>query len=72
MTERRWPYVAFTTRYAKPNMVNLPPTLGRAIFRQIMSTPKPDDERLNEEARMLEKEMIKVRDREDAQRKAAK
>ena len=63
--------MAYTTRYAKPNMSNLPPALGKAIFSQILSTPKPDDEKLNEEARMLEKEMIKGRDREDAQRKAA-
>ena len=64
--------MAFTTRYAKPNMADLPPELGKAIFKQIMSTPKPDDEKKSEEARILEKEMVKVRDREDAQRKAAK
>ena len=64
--------MAFTTRYAKPNMANLPPALGKAIFSQILSTPKPDDEKLNEEARMLEKEMIKVRAREVAHRKTAK
>ena len=64
--------MAFSTRYAKPNMANLPSDLGRAIFKQILSTPKPDDEKLNAEAKRLEKEMIKVRDREDAQGKAAK
>ena len=64
--------MAFSTRYAKPNMADLPSDLGKAIFRQILSTPKPDDERLSEEARMLAKEMIKVRDLEDAQRKTAK
>ena len=62
--------MAFSTRYAKPNMANLPSDLGKAIFRQILSTPKPDDEKISAEARRLEKEMIKVRDREDAQRKA--
>ena len=56
--------MAYTTRYAKPNMANLPSELGKAIFRQILSTPKPDDEKLNEEATMLEKEMIKLRDRD--------
>lgn len=64
--------MAYSTRYAKPDMVNLPPDLGRAIIKQILSTPKPDDEKLNAEARRLEKEMLKVRDREDAQWKAAK
>ena len=57
----------YTTRYTKPNMTNLPYELGKAIFEQILNTPKPDDERIDEEARKLEKEMIKVRDREDAQ-----
>ena len=46
-------------------------TLGKVIFRQLLSIPKPDDERLNEEARMLGKEMKKVRDRENAQRETA-
>ena len=64
--------MAFTTRYAKPNMANLPSALGKAIFHQIMNTPKPDDEQLNRAAKKLEKEMIKVRDREDAQKKTAK
>lgn len=63
--------MAYTTRYAKPDMTNLPAALGKAIFEQIRNTPKPDDELLNEEARKLEKEMVKVRDREDAQRKAS-
>ena len=64
--------MAFSTRYAKPNMTNLPAELGRAIYQQIMSTPKPDDERIAAEARKLEKEMIKVRDIEDAQRNTSK
>lgn len=62
----------YTTRYAKPNMVNLPKELGRAIFRQILSTPKPDDAKLEEEARMLEREMVKVREREIENSKALK
>ncbi|MBP3803301.1 MAG: hypothetical protein J6I76_05275 [Oribacterium sp.] len=60
--------MAFTIRYAKPNMADLPPTLGKAIIKQILNTKKPDDEQLSEEARKLEKEMVKVRDLEDAQR----
>ena len=46
-------------------MTNLPPKLGRAIFDQILSTPKPDDEKINEEAKKVETEMIKIRERED-------
>lgn len=64
--------MAFSTRYAKPNMANLPSDLGKAIFKQILNTPKPDDDKLSEEARILEKEMVKVRDLEDAKRKTAK
>ena len=64
--------MAYSARYAKPNMANLPPKLGKAIFRQILGTPKPDDEKLDAEAKLLEKEMMKVRNREDAQRKTAK
>ncbi len=56
--------MAYSTRYAKPNMANLPPKLGKAIFQQILSTPKPDDAKLGEEARRLEREMIKIRDGE--------
>ena len=63
--------MAFSTRYAKPNMADLPSDLGRAIFNQILSTPKPDEDKLETEARMLEREMIKVRDQEDAKRISA-
>jgi len=58
--------MAYTTRYAKPDMTSLPAELGKAIFRQILSTPKPDDEQMAVEARALEKEMVKVRDEEDS------
>ena len=57
-----------STRYAKPSMVNLPSDLGKAIFTQILSTPKPDDTKLDAEAKKLEKEMVEIRDREDAQK----
>ena len=43
-------------RYAKPGMVNLPSDLGKAIFTQILSTPKPDDAKLDAEAKKLEEE----------------
>lgn len=64
--------MAYSTRYGKPNMANLPSELGKAIFEQILSTPRPDDEKLDAEARELEKQMIKVREREDAQGYTAK
>ena len=54
--------------FVKPSMVGLPRDLGRAIFEQILSTPAPDRRKLAEEAKRLEAEMIKVRDREDAKR----
>lgn len=63
--------MAYTTRYAKPNMTDLPTELGRGIFHQILNTPKPDDEKMDEEARVLEKEMVKIRKKENAQRKTA-
>lgn len=57
--------MAFTTRYVKPSMAGLPAELGKAIFEQILNTPKPDDEKLEEQANMLEKEMIRIRCLED-------
>ncbi|MBQ6240530.1 MAG: hypothetical protein IJK56_09300 [Firmicutes bacterium] len=64
--------MAYSTRFGKPNMTNLPSELGTAIFKQILSTPRPDYAKMQEEAIKLEKEMVKVREREDAQRTAAK
>ena len=60
-----------TTRFGKPNMSNLPYDLGVAIFKQILSTPVPDRDKMHAEARRLEKEMLKVRLMEDAQRNTA-
>ncbi|MBQ4514770.1 MAG: hypothetical protein II969_17385 [Anaerolineaceae bacterium] len=54
--------------FGKPCMTNLPYDLGVKIFEQILSTPRPDYDKLHEEARRLEKEMIRIRDLEDAQR----
>ena len=59
--------MTYSKRYGKPNMTNLPSELGKGIFEQILSTPRPDDDKLEAEARELEKQMIKVREREDAQ-----
>ena len=47
--------MAHSTRFAKPNMANLPPELGRAIIEQILNTPKPDDDALEKEANLFEK-----------------
>ncbi len=51
----------YSTRYGQPCMTNLPTELGRAIFKQILNSPKPDDEAMRAEAIRLEKEMIKAR-----------
>jgi hypothetical protein len=56
-----------TIRYGKPCMTNLPPELGRAIFNQILNTPKPDFYAMEKKARALEGEMLKVREQENAQ-----
>ena len=57
----------YSTRYGKPCMTNLPPELGRAIFNQILNTPKPDFDAMEKKARALEGEMLKVREQENAQ-----
>ena len=51
----------YSTKYGQPCMTNLPTELGRAIFKQILNSPKPDDEAMRAEAIRLEKEMIKAR-----------
>jgi hypothetical protein len=56
-----------TIRYGKPCMTNLPPELGRAIFNQILNSPKPDYDAMEKKARALEGEMLKVREQENAQ-----
>ena len=56
-----------TIRYGKPCMTNLPLELGRAIFNQILNSPKPDFDAMEKKARALEGEMLKVREQENAQ-----
>jgi hypothetical protein len=56
-----------TIRYGKPCMTNLPPELGRAIFNQILNSPKPDYDAMEKKARALEEEMLKVMEQENAQ-----
>ncbi|MBR1598058.1 MAG: hypothetical protein IJ661_03980 [Lachnospiraceae bacterium] len=60
--------MAYSTRYGKPSMTNLPPDLGKAIFEQILSTPAPDHEKLRKEAHELEKKMLEIRREEDAKK----
>ena len=58
--------------FVKPSMVGLPRDLGRAIFQQILNAPAPDYAKMDAEAKRLEAEIIKVRDREDAERNTTK
>lgn len=57
-----------TIRYVKPCLANLPPELGREIINSILNTPAPDDKKLHKEARRLEKEILKVRCRDIAEK----
>ena len=61
--------MARVIRYGKPNMTNLPTDLGKAIFKQILETPKADEDTLERETKKVEEAMIKVRNREIAQGK---
>ncbi len=58
--------MAESTRYAKPCMTNLPPELGRAIFKQMLNSPKPDEDEIEAKVRKLEKQMIAARERDNA------
>lgn len=59
-------------RYGKPCMTNLPPELGVRIFKQILNSPRPDREKRRAESKRLLAEMIKVREREEAQKNVSK
>ncbi len=63
--------MAESTRYGKPCMTNLPPELGRAIFNQMLNSPKADEDAIEAKVRKLEKKMIAARKRENAQRPSA-
>lgn len=52
-------------RYGKPSMNNLPYELGKAIFQQIINSPKIDREKRKKEALELEKKMIEARKKEE-------
>ena len=58
--------MAYSTRYGKPNMTNLPSDLGIAIFKEILETPKLDYLKLQEDTARLEREMIEIRKSENA------
>lgn len=49
--------MAVTTKYGKPNMTGLPKELGVSIFKTILSTPKPNFEKLHHESMELERQM---------------
>ena len=55
-------------RYGKPSMTNLPTELGRAIFKQMLNTPKPDMDAIEKKVRELEKYNLEVRKREESER----
>ena len=54
-----------TIRYVKPSITNLPPELGAAIFKQILSTPVPDREKLKAKSDRILKKMLKLREQEE-------
>lgn len=58
-------------RFRKPNMTNLPQELGTAIFKQIMSSPAPDREKMRRECHSFVRENIKIREKEIAQGNSA-
>lgn len=60
--------MAETMEFGKPCMTNLPYDLGVKIFEQILNTPKPDYEKIHKEARRIEKEIVRIRKEENAQR----
>ena len=53
-------------RYWKPCMTNLPPDLGKAIFKQILSTPAPDLAKMQERSNRIMAEIQKELELENA------
>jgi len=53
-------------RYGKPCMTNLPPDLGKSIFKHILNTPPVDDEKMKAESARLTAEMLKILNEETA------
>lgn len=44
-------------RYGRPSMTNLPYDLGKRIFEEMLSTPRPDREAMKKKADKMEAEM---------------
>ena len=53
-----------TNRFGKPNMTNLPSELGKEIFKKILDTPRANYERIYQEATLIEKKIVEVREKE--------
>ena len=53
-------------RYWKPCMTNLPADLGKAIFKQILSTPAPDIAKMQERSDHIMSEILRERELENA------
>ena len=53
-------------RICRPNMANLPVELGRGIITHILKTPKPDFDKMQEDATRIEKEIIEILEKENA------
>ncbi|MBQ9251094.1 MAG: hypothetical protein IJ188_00480 [Clostridia bacterium] len=51
-----------TQEYKKPSMTNMPADVGNVIFAQILSTPVPDDELLEQRVREFEKKVKEARE----------
>lgn len=53
-------------RYGKPVLTNMPYEIGKPIFDKILSTPRPDFEKMKAEAEEIEREWRRIRMEEDA------
>lgn len=53
-------------RYGKPVLTNMPYEIGKPIFDKILSTPRPDFEKMKAEAEEVEREWRRIRMEEDA------
>lgn len=51
------------TGFPKPCMTNLPRDIGEKIFKEILSSPVPDYNKMHQESVILEQEMKAQRDK---------
>lgn len=56
--------MAATIKYGRPQVAGMDPEIGRKVIQEILSSPVPDRKKMHEEAKRLEKEMIKVLERD--------